>query len=446
MVATNKNGIHYAWIIMIGCCFMQAGSLGAILDACGVFFVPICNDLGFTRAELSMYLTFYFITTIIAMPVVGRMISKYNINILLSVMFALTAAAVFAMGFYNQPWQWWISGVVFGFCGSFIFVIPTPILIGNWFHKRKGVALGIAMSFSGIGGAVFSPIFTMLIQTLGWRTAYMIAAVIMAVCVLPFTMFVFKLHPSDKNMLPYGFDPEKAEEAAKADAEQKSGVPAKKAFKSFSFWMMFLFCGFAAYFAGFNSHLPGFAISVGHSAMVGSTLLTAVMVGNCVEKLFIGILNDKLGVQFTVHIQLGMIVCGLLLLTFGGSNLVLLYLGAFLFGAQNSLYSVSNPLLIRQLFGDKEYPKIFTTARIGTGIIGCLGPVTIAGIFDVTGSFYPTFAVGIGVAIACGIVVILAETFRKKLQWEDQDGNPMAFEDVIKLELSKRTGAANTAE
>ena len=437
-MATKQNGIHYAWIIMIGCCFMQAGSLGAILDACGVFFVPICDDMGFTRAELSMYLTFYFIATIVAMPIVGRMIMKYNINILLSVMFALTAAAVFAMGFYNEPWQWWVSGVVFGLAGSFIFVIPTPILIGNWFHKRKGVALGIAMSFSGIGGAIFSPIFTLLIQTFGWRTAYMMAGVIIAVCVLPWTMFVFKLHPSDKGMLPYGYDPAKEEETKKAAEEAQSGVPAKKALKSFSFWMMFLFCGFAAYFAGFNSHLPGFAVSVGHSAMIGSTLLTAVMVGNCVEKLLIGFLNDKFGVQFTVHIQLCMIICGLLLLMLGGSNLIILYLGAFLFGAQNSLYSVSNPLLIHQLFGDKEYPKIFTTARIVTGIIGCLGPVTIAGIYDMTGSFIPTFAVGIGVAVACGVVVILAEIFRKRLVWEDPDGAPMSFEKVKEMQLLKR--------
>ena len=31
---------HYAWLILIGCCFMQAGGLGAVLDAAGVFFVP----------------------------------------------------------------------------------------------------------------------------------------------------------------------------------------------------------------------------------------------------------------------------------------------------------------------------------------------------------------------------------------------------------------------
>ena len=55
---------------------MQAGGLGAVLDAAGVFFVPVCDDLGFTRSELSLYLTFYFIATVFAMPLVGKWITK----------------------------------------------------------------------------------------------------------------------------------------------------------------------------------------------------------------------------------------------------------------------------------------------------------------------------------------------------------------------------------
>lgn len=123
---------------------------------------------------------------------------------------------------------------------------------------------------------------------------------------------------------------------------------------------------------------------IGFSALVGSSLLTAVMVGNVVEKLLVGWLNDRVGVQFTVNIQLAMVALGFAGFMFAGDNLVLLYASAFLFGAQNSLVSVSTPLLVRQLFGERDFPAIFTYARIGTGVIGCLGPVTVAAIFDAT--------------------------------------------------------------
>ena len=426
---TSKPRFHHAWLVLIGCCFMQAGGLGAVLDAAGVFFVPVCDDLGFSRSEISLYLTFYFIATMFAMPIVGKWITKYNLNILLSVAFALVVAAVAGMGLYTEPWQWWASGVVFGFAGSFIFVVPTPILIGNWFYKHKGLALGAAMSFSGIGGAVLSPLFTFFIEMFGWREAYLFAAVCMAVMVLPWTMFVFKLHPEDIGLKPLGWSEELAREHAEAGLKEgtQAGVPVSKALKTIPFVCMFLFAGLIAYFSGFNSHLPGFAQSVGFSAMVGSTLLTAVMLGNVVEKFFVGWLNDKIGVEFTVNIQLAMVFCGFLGFIFAGDNLVLLYISAFMFGAQNSLVSVSTPLLIRQLFGERDFPRIFTYARIGTGAIGCLGPVTVAGLFDLTGSFTPAFIVGICITVVGFLVVRIAYATRGKLEWVEGDAQVEAI-------------------
>lgn len=402
---------------------MQAGGLGAVLDAAGVFFVPVCDDLGFTRYEMSLYLTFYFIATIFAMPVVGRLISKCNINVVLSVSFLLVVLAVAAMGFYHEPWQWWISGIVFGLAGSFIFVVPAPILIANWFQKRQGLALGVAMSFSGIGGAILSPTFTLLIESFGWREAYMMAAGIMAVLVLPWTCFVFKLHPEDIGLKPFGWVEDQGSNhnaSSVSHQEAFSGVPLKSALKSVPFWCMFIFAGLIAYFAGFNSHLPGFAQSVGFSAMMGSSLLTAVMIGNVVEKFFIGWLNDKIGVQFTVNIQIVMVMLGFCGFIFAHDNLVLLYVSAFLFGAQNSLVSVSTPLLVRQLFGERDFPEIFTYTRVGTGAIGCLGPMTVASIFDSTGSFIPAFALGIGIAALGFVTVRVAYIFRSRLRWVDE--------------------------
>ncbi len=420
---------------------MQAGGLGAVLDAAGVFFVPVCNDLGFLRSELALYLTFYFIATVFAMPIVGKWITRYNINRLLSVSFALVVTAVASMGFYSEPWQWWISGVIFGLAGSFIFVVPTPILIGNWFHSHKGLALGVAMAFSGIGGAVLSPLFTLFIEMLGWREAYLVSAVVMVVLVLPWTLFVFKLHPEDIGWKPYGWKGENDgdEHSRKSRYEALSGVPLSKALKTVPFVCMFLFAGLIAYFAGFNSHLPGFAQSIGLSAMVGSSLLTAVMIGNVVEKLLFGWLNDKIGVQFTVNIQLLMVALGFVGFILAGDNLVFLYVSAFFFGAQNSLVSVSTPLLIRQIFGERDFPAIFTYARIGTGVIGCLGPVTVAGVFDLTGSFVPAFALGIAITFLGFLVVRLAYRFRSGLYWLDNDGGAEIDDKQVSIVYDKES-------
>ena len=227
-------------------------------------------------------------------------------------------------------------------------------------------------------------------------------------------------------MKPYGWTEELEREEQKKIAEmhELSGVPLKKALKTVPFVCMFLFAGLIAYFGGFNAQLPGYAQSIGFDAMVASSLLTAVMLGNVIEKLVIGWLNDRIGVRYTINIQLVMVACGLVGFIMAGNNIVLLYASAFLFGAQNSLVSVSTPLVIREIFGERDFPQIFANARIGTGAIGCLGPVTVAGIYDVTGSFVPAFGVGIAVVVVAFITVHVAYAYKGKLHWED--GGPAA--------------------
>jgi MFS family permease len=399
---------------------MNAGGLGAVLDAAGVFFVPVCDDLGFLRGDLQLYLTFYFVATIVAMPVVGYVLPRCNIRVTLSVATAVTALAVAAMGLYQEVWHWYASGAVFGLVGSFIFVVPAPILIINWFKRRTGLVLGVVMMFSGIGGAVLSPLFTYLIGLFGWRQSYFMAAVVIAALVLPFTLFVFRFRPSDMGLRPYGWTEADGQQGAPGATPgvPAPGVPFRKALLSVPFLCMFLFCGLAAYYAGFNSNLPGFAVSIGYTPMFGAGMLSAVMVGNMLDKLLMGYLNDRVGVRVTVFVQLAMVVVGflgfLLLQPYGLGLLA----AAFFFGVQNSLFSISTPLMIRRLFGERDYARIFTWARIGTGVIGAFGPPTVGYIYDFTGSYNYAFLVGIGVAVLAAAVMVTAELTRKRLVWE----------------------------
>jgi MFS family permease len=56
--------------------------------------------------------------------------------------------------------------------------IQTPIgyakAIAAWFDRRRGLALGIAMSGVGLGGFVMPQLAQALIDRVGWRGAYLI--------------------------------------------------------------------------------------------------------------------------------------------------------------------------------------------------------------------------------------------------------------------------------
>src|SRR6266853_378708 len=67
--------------------------------------------------------------------------------------------------------------------------VQTPIgyakAIAAWFDRRRGLALGIAMSGVGLGGFVMPQLAEVLIERGGWRSAYPILGVLTLVVAFP---------------------------------------------------------------------------------------------------------------------------------------------------------------------------------------------------------------------------------------------------------------------
>lgn len=400
---------------MIGCCFLQAGALGAILNSGGIFFVPICDELGFDRGAISLYLTFYFIATTLSYPFVARYLSRWDFRKFLTGCFLVLAATEAAMGTFVELWQWYAAGIVLGIAGALVFVVASTVLIENWFIEKRGFALGVAMCGSGIGGVVFPLLGNYLIGTVGWRMAYLLIAIVICVLVLPWTVFVFRLDPSDLGMKPYG-----AEAAAEIEAKAANdrGIPAKKAIATLAFACIFLFAGIEALFSGYNNHLPGFAESIGYSAAFGASILSLAQLGYVVATLVMGWVTDRIGVAASTFIAIGITALSL----FGFAlfqDEVPLVVSSFVFGMNSVIITISVPTLISDLFGKKNFAEILSYTRM-SGIIGCFGAAAVGACYDFTGSYVGSFYAGIGILAVCAVLVGIALSQKKTLRgrWE----------------------------
>lgn len=385
------------------------------MNAGGIFIVPVCNELGFDRGALALYLTFYFIATTATYPLVAKYLPKWDFRVFLTTCFLVLAATEAAMGLMSELWQWYAAGVVLGVAGALVFVVASTVLIENWFVAKRGTALGIAMCGSGIGGFFF-PIFgNYLIETVGWRMAYPSIALAMCVIVLPFTLFVFRLHPSDMGLRPYGAEQGEAMAETRASAK---GMPARKAIVTLAFVCVFLYAGIEALFSGYNNHLPGFAESIGYSAAFGAGILSLAQLGYSVATLVMGWVTDKIGVAASTYITLGVTAASLLGFSFLQAEVPLMVC-AFVFGMNSVIITISVPTLISELFGKKYFAQILSYSRM-SGIIGCFGAAAVGACFDLTGSYIGSFFAGIAILAACAVLVGIALTQKKKLraQWE----------------------------
>lgn len=413
--------IHKAWVMLAGSCVLQSATLAIVLGCCGLFFVPVCEELGFARAEIAAFQTAYFLSMIPAMPLAGRIIAKYNIRVVTTISTIAVACAAALMGTYSYSWQWLVSGVIFGTFGCLVFHLPLVVMVGNWFYKRTGLAMGLGAAMSAVAIVILSPLIQNIISTLGWRTAYFFEAGLMLILALPWTLFVFRRKPSDIDAFPYsggnqgkGDDSEKDAENVK---ELERGVPAKAALKSIPFAMVFIFAGFAAIIgSGFDSHIPGFANSIGFDATFGAMMLSALAFGSFCEKMVMGIINDRFGVWVGVVCEIIIITSSIIALIIL-RNPILVLVATVFFGTQDSLTSVSLPLLVKKLFGTKDYAQIYSWARVGAGVFGSFASVMVGMSWDVYGSYVPAFLVAICICVLIAAIIFVAHRTKNRLQW-----------------------------
>lgn len=412
--AVGTSHRFYPWLIPIGFAFVEIATIETILVQSGQFFPPVCADLEFGISELALWITFYSFAMAATMPFVGRLLPRIDSRILLTACVLVCVLAMGAMGFYTALWQWYFSGVFIGISGAFVFLVPGPVFINNWFAKRSGFAMGLMGFLMGIGSAAMAPLCASIIENVGWRNAYMILAVIALCLSLPWTLFVLRFKPEEKNMKPYGWA-EGMQEIV-AESTNSPGVPVKKAVKTPPFLLLFIACGVGSLYGGFISNWSNAALSWGYTAMFGAAMIAA---GTLFKLLFpaIGWLADRIGAYKTTYLY-----CAFMLISTTGLyfhvNEPLIIICVFLFAIQSVNVKMLIPLLIRDTFGRKNFAKIYSYVQMGVGIIGAFGAPIVGFFYDTYGNYQGAFVYGFILALFILMMLLAASFLRRKLVWE----------------------------
>ncbi len=389
---------HYAWWILFSCWVLFFVGLGMLINCQGLFFVPVCEELGFTRAGINLYVTIFCLALMAALPAAGYIFPRFNIKLILGIAMTVASLGFAAMGLFHNLYSWYAMAVLRGFAYAFIFYMPIPLLLNNWFVKKFGLAVGIAGTGSSIGGAIFSPLTSYIITAYGWRNGYFFLGILGFLIIMPLIFFLI-YKPSDAGMHPYGY--RKESEEKQAVTNEWKGIPAPKAVKSLAFYCLFLFAGLGQMCSYLNSQLPGYASSLGLAPSVGAFMLSFVMIGLSVGKALLGWFNDRFGVLIATFITCSLGVLAMLGLITGVNNTAMLYAAASVFGMTMALSSVEPPIITRSIFGSSDYSAIFAYITMGSCLFGGIGTYVFGFIFDLTGSFR-------GVLILCLICYLVA--------------------------------------
>lgn len=366
--------LHRAWIVTIGCCLIQAGVLGLVVNCRGIFFSPICASLGIDLSAFTLYGVFYGISCCIAIPFVPSVFNKVNLNILFAVLTISMSALILNCSLFTEVWQWYVVASLQGICSAFLFSITTATLINNWFNERKGLALGIASAAPGVTGALFNPIGSSIINQFGWRSGYCFFGFMFLVMVLP-ASFMVKLKPGEKES-PIG--------AEKIAGDSNNGCSASDVKKMPAFYLLIVFSAMASTLTCYTQMLNNYGTSLGYSLSKSAMLVSLSMLGGILLKFVVGIVQDRKGVRKALTAVSSFLLCAYLALLTGRVNLFV-YVGSFLSGAPMAVTMVVMPVLVRELFGNKDYSKVYGYITMPGNLFASFGITIFGAVIDYRG-------------------------------------------------------------
>lgn len=389
----KQKKIFYGWWIVLGSVLLTCTMVPLIMALSGKFQVQVTEEMGIKSSSFVLVNTLLQALGILLSPIVSKRLATGNMRKIQSISIIGFALAYASYGLAQNVWHLYISGIVVGFFYLNSALIPITMMITNWFEKKRGLAMSIAMAGIGLGGAIFSPVVTYFLDTFGWRTTYMIMAGIVLVVGLPVALFIFKRKPADIGLKPYGADePDTAGKAAvKKPASASSGITLSvKESKTKVFFMLLLLgmlCN-GLINGGALSQFPP-ALQIMHGPAVQATIISMYSLVGIFGKLLLGWINDKFGVL--VSTTFGCVMFGLsFVFMLFGNNVAMVYAMAIIFGFGNAIGTVSPPLIVGAIFGSEKYGAAYGITNSIMQIGLSVGPLLIAGMFDIFGSY--TFA------------------------------------------------------
>lgn len=412
--------------------FISLGiSTGILINSVGQFILPIHEDMGYSVGAVSFAFSLISAGVIFAATFVAKLIDKYNVRVCMATSTLILAIFAILISFTTEIWQFFICTAIMGLAFTGLHTLPVSVMINNVFPgKRKGLAMSLAFSGSGIGGMLFNPIFNAIISASDWRVGFLVIGGIYFVAGIlitwlekpPKRVIVEKFdhygnHNSKPNEDQHFIELERNEEHHITEAEyleieayedypvdpseniRDSDLPYGEAIRTRAFVFqaigMLILCGCGS---ATMMHSVPYMINIGISSGRASFLISVFLLTLAASKIVLGIICDKVGIKKGVTIGMVCYICGIgtMLLLNISPMFYILFLTVGALGISTA--TVTTPIMISYLFGNRDYTRIFGLNVTFNGIGNCLFPALMGRVFDMTGSYIPGW---------CAMVVLL---------------------------------------
>lgn len=398
-------GLRYrGWWVMLGCIACQM-DLGFAKDGMDVFMTYVVAELGWGRADFQVAGWVLLGTYGCVSPAVGWLLDRVGARAVLTagaLAVSLTYVGYSRMtGFGDYLLVTPLLGVGLVALGD----IPVATVAARWFQRRRGTVLGLVLIGSNLGAMVVNLLAKALYRFFGeaWRPAALTLGVLMAVLVVPFSLWAVRDRPP--GALPT--DERASGDPVADEREPAASLSLREAAATRSLWLLaFALFGYYFYYQFANRHIIAYLRdhqSFGYTVPAPLVALLGVAPEDFPEftksmfeliglpgKLLLGLAVDRWRPRHALAATFMLLAAGSCLLPLldvaGAVMWLFIVVHGFAWGAQQVL----TPMTIASCFGLRSMGLIFGTVLLVL-FPAQIGPWYAGRVFDQTGSYEPFF-------------------------------------------------------
>ncbi|MGH2533902.1 MAG: MFS transporter [Thermomicrobiales bacterium] len=397
----ERLSANYGWVVVATATAILTVTSGARF-LYGVVLKPVSEEFDWSRSSLTVAVLINMVVLSICQPFVGAMSDRVGPKRILVGGTVLLGVLLVPLSFARTLWQIY---VVYGFFVAIALAAASPVnttgLVSQWFDRRRGAALALAMSGSAFGQLLIVPLAAWTLTHTDWETTYRLLAAMLLMAVAPIGLVFLRNPPS-----PQDSHNDPAAKQVPSVREGNGNHTLRSALNSPAFWLLafgFFVCGFTMAFA--NTHFMAYADDMGMSAMHAADVIAVTAVFSILGTVALGLLADRLSrprVLALTYVLRGLAF--ILLIFFSNDSLIFGY--AVMLGISWTATTPLTAAIAADLYGRARlgviFGTLFTFMNLGFGVGAFLDAIA----YDVSGGYEAALVINAALGITAGFAVV----------------------------------------
>ena len=409
MRGDNRDELANRWpLIMATCMGIVSSSFVLPYYSIGALLTPVTEEFGWSRAQFQAAILFSSGLGALTSPLIGWLNDKYGPRrVALPSMIGLSLGLLTASQIHGDLWMLFLAYGMMALLGAGTIPVTWTRAIATSFFKRRGLALGLALTGTGICASVAPHYTVWLTNQFGWRGAYVGLALVPLLLAWPMLYFLFR--PLDAHSQTENHEPENS-------AALESGLTLSEAVRGYRFWVLLLSILFA--YQGFSGIGPNLLPSLtddGFSREQAASVQSVFGLSIIIGRVVVGYLVDRLWAPGVAAFCLAIPAAGAAMLH-GSQSFETAALAAFLIGFAAGAELDLMAFLAARYFGLAHYAKIYSILYATLAVCSGTAPMIFASVYDTTGSYDLGYTVATGLFMVSVVLILLLGRYPKEYE------------------------------